>query len=129
MTAWDVVVELAEAARRRCATGAAHEPAAQGYPVLRAITNVFLRELSAYMVTLDVIRGAPTIYTTFVGYDEVAHHAGPDTSDAMGTLRAFDRTSAGCATPSATRRRVHTICFSCPTTARRPARHSCSATA
>ncbi len=64
---------------------------AEGYPILRAITNVFLRDLSTYLVVLDVIRGVPAIYTTYVGYDEVAHHAGPDTLDALRTLRGLDR--------------------------------------
>lgn len=63
----------------------------KGYPFMRALTNVFLRDLSMYLVGLDVVRGAPAIYTTFVGYDEVAHYAGPDTTDALGTLRGFDR--------------------------------------
>jgi hypothetical protein len=63
----------------------------KGYPFLRAATNVFLRDLSAYLIILDIIRGVPAIYTTFVGYDEVAHHSGPWTQDA---LSQFDRTIA-----------------------------------
>ena len=31
------------------------------------------------------------MYTLFAGYDEVAHHSGPSTRDAMQTLRDFDR--------------------------------------
>ncbi len=62
-----------------------------GYPFLRVITNVFLRDLATYAVMQEIIRGTPIIYTTFVGYDEVAHHAGPDTSDAMRTLLSYDR--------------------------------------
>lgn len=62
-----------------------------GYPFLRILTNIFLRNLSAYAVMREIIRGSPIIYTTFVGYDEVAHHAGPDTPDAMHTLRGFDK--------------------------------------
>jgi hypothetical protein len=50
-----------------------------------------MRDISTYTVILDIIRGSPAIYTTFVGYDEVAHHAGPDTKDAMDTLRGFDK--------------------------------------
>ena len=65
-----------------------------GYPFLRAATNVFLRDVSAYLIILDIIRGVPAIYTTFAGYDEVAHHSGPWTSDAYKTLRQFDRTIA-----------------------------------
>ena len=62
-----------------------------GYPFLRVITNVFLRDLATYAVMQEIVRGTPIIYTTFVGYDEVAHHAGPDTSDALNTLRGYDR--------------------------------------
>ncbi len=65
-----------------------------GYPFLRAATNVFLRDVSAYLIILDIIRGVPAIYTTFAGYDEVAHHSGPWTQDAYKTLRQFDRTVA-----------------------------------
>ena len=62
-----------------------------GYPFLRAATNVFLRDVGAYFTILDIVRGVPAIYTLFAGYDEVAHHSGPWTSDAMGTLRHFDQ--------------------------------------
>ena len=65
-----------------------------GYPFLRAATNVFLRDVSAYLIILDILRGVPAIYTTFAGYDEVAHHSGPWTQDAYKTLRQFDRTVA-----------------------------------
>ncbi len=92
LTLWDLVVELFEAARQRVLNV---QPRInrfhKAYPILRAVTNVFLRELGTYMVILDVIRGVPAIYTTYVGYDEVAHHAGPDSPDALNTLRALDR--------------------------------------
>ena len=66
----------------------------KGYPFLRAAANVFLRDISAYFTILDIVRGAPAIYTLFAGYDEVAHHSGPWTRDAMLTLRQFDRVIA-----------------------------------
>lgn len=66
----------------------------EAYPFLRAATNVFLREIGAYLTVLDIIRGTPVIYTLFAGYDEVAHHSGPSTKDAMLTLRHFDKTLA-----------------------------------
>lgn len=62
-----------------------------GYPVLRAATNIFLRDVGLYLTILDIVRGVPAIYTLFAGYDEVAHHSGPWTHDAMLTLRQFDR--------------------------------------
>ncbi len=61
-----------------------------GYPFLRAATNVFLRDIGTYFTILDVIRGVPAMYTLYAGYDEVAHHSGPYTHDADLTLRQFD---------------------------------------
>jgi len=63
----------------------------KGYPLIRAATNVFLRDVGTFAVIMDIIRGMPAVYTTYVGYDEVAHHAGPDTWDAMSTLRGLDK--------------------------------------
>lgn len=62
----------------------------KGYPAIRAATNVFLRDLETFLVALDIIRGMPAIYTSLIGYDEVAHHAGPDSKDAYQTLRGID---------------------------------------
>jgi uncharacterized membrane protein YvlD (DUF360 family) len=61
-----------------------------GYPVARMGTNVFLRNVSTFAVMAEMLRGSPAIYTTYVGYDEVAHHAGPMTKDALDTLDALD---------------------------------------
>ncbi len=92
LTLWDLVVEVFEAARQRVLNVQPRiNRLRKAYPILRAVTNVFLRELGTYMVILDIIRGVPAIYTTYVGYDEVAHHAGPDSPDALNTLRALDR--------------------------------------
>lgn len=92
LTLWDLIVELFQAARQHILnTQPRINRFRRGYPILRAVANVFLRELGTYMVILDIIRGVPAIYTTYVGYDEVAHHAGPDSPDAMHTLRALDR--------------------------------------
>jgi uncharacterized membrane protein YvlD (DUF360 family) len=88
---WDILIELGQAIRQRIRNVQPRiNRLSKGYPILRALTNVFLRDLGTYMVALDVIRGVPAIYTTYVGYDEVAHHAGPDTRDALNTLRALD---------------------------------------
>jgi hypothetical protein len=91
LTLWDIAVELVQAARQRIGRV---EPRInrleKAYPILRGVTNVFMRDLSTYTVVLDIIRGSPAIYTTYVGYDEVAHHAGPDTKDAMDTLKSID---------------------------------------
>lgn len=88
----DIALELFQAYRQRILKVQPHiNRLKKGYPLMRAVTNVFLRDLGSHMVMLDVLRGAPAIYMTWVGYDEVAHHAGPDTNDALTTLRAFDK--------------------------------------
>lgn len=61
------------------------------YPLTRAGTNVLLRNLSTFIVVNEMVRGAPAIYTTYVGYDEIAHHAGPTTEDALRSLKGLDR--------------------------------------
>ena len=63
----------------------------KGYPLLRAACTVFMRDVAAYMAALDIVRGSPSIYVTWPGYDEVAHHSGPWSSDAFGTLKRYDQ--------------------------------------
>jgi uncharacterized membrane protein YvlD (DUF360 family) len=60
------------------------------FPFVRAGTTTFMRELGTNLVILDVVRGAPSIYFTWPGYDEVAHHAGPWTEDAIAVLKPMD---------------------------------------
>ncbi|MEI2689701.1 MAG: alkaline phosphatase family protein [Anaerolineae bacterium] len=62
-----------------------------GYPFKRAATTVLLREAAHNLVALDMMRGSPAIYTTFAGYDKVAHHSGPWTRDAFRVLKRYDR--------------------------------------
>ena len=61
------------------------------YPFVRASMTVLMRDVSSYLLTLDIVRGSPSIYLTWPGYDEVAHHSGPWTIDAFKTLRQYDR--------------------------------------
>jgi uncharacterized membrane protein YvlD (DUF360 family) len=65
-----------------------------GYPFIRAATTVFMRDISGYLTTLEVIRGAPSIYVTWPGYDEVAHHSGPWSKYAFGVLKHYDEVIA-----------------------------------
>ena len=61
------------------------------YPFVRAATSVLVRDISANLTILDIVRGSPSIYVTWPGYDEVAHHSGPWTDDAFGELKRYDR--------------------------------------
>ncbi|MBI5869407.1 MAG: phage holin family protein [Actinobacteria bacterium] len=64
------------------------------YPAVRAATTVFMRDLAAYLTIMDIVRGSPSLYITWPGYDEVAHHSGPWSRHALATLRKYDRVIA-----------------------------------
>ncbi len=64
------------------------------YPFLRAATTVFMRDVSGYLTGLEIIRGAPVIYVTWPGYDEVAHHSGPWSAYAFDVLHRYDEVIA-----------------------------------
>ncbi len=66
----------------------------RGYPLLRASTTVVMRDIATYLTSLDIIRGTPALYVTWPGYDEVAHHSGPWSSDAFGVLKRYDQVIA-----------------------------------
>jgi uncharacterized membrane protein YvlD (DUF360 family) len=61
------------------------------YPLMRAGVNVFLRDVNTYLASLSILRRVPALYALYAGFDEVAHHSGPYTSDTNGELRRFDR--------------------------------------
>lgn len=61
------------------------------YPIVRAGTTSLLRELSTFTVAGDMMRGVPAVYTTYIAYDEVAHHSGISRGDALRVLRDIDR--------------------------------------
>jgi len=92
LTFLDVINEVAQATWARLTDRQPRIKRIHGpYPLVRGATNVLLRNLSTFVVANEVVRGAPAIYTTYVGYDEVAHHAGPATADALRTLKGLDQ--------------------------------------
>jgi uncharacterized membrane protein YvlD (DUF360 family) len=66
----------------------------RAYPLLRAATTVIMRDIATYLTSLDIIRGTPALYVTWPGYDEVAHHSGPWSTDAFGVLKRYDQVIA-----------------------------------
>jgi uncharacterized membrane protein YvlD (DUF360 family) len=62
-----------------------------GYSFARAWATVVQRDLQVATVVGDVIAGRSVIYTTFLAYDEVAHHSGIERSDALAVLHDLDR--------------------------------------
>src|SRR4051812_27220986 len=63
----------------------------RGYAVVRAWATVIQRDLQIATVVGDMMAGRPVIYTTFLAYDEVAHHSGMERHDALAVLRQVDR--------------------------------------
>ncbi len=62
------------------------------YYFTRVVADVFLRELSTYAIIGDIIAGdKDVVYTTFMGYDEVAHHCGISDDETFYVLRKLDR--------------------------------------
>jgi uncharacterized membrane protein YvlD (DUF360 family) len=61
------------------------------YSLMRAWATIIQRDLQVEAVIADMYAGLPVAYTTFLAYDEVAHHSGIERADALATLRQVDR--------------------------------------
>jgi uncharacterized membrane protein YvlD (DUF360 family) len=66
-------------------------PRSRMYAVVRAWATVIQRDLQIATVVGDMMAGRPVIYTTFLAYDEVAHHSGIERHDTLAVLRQVDR--------------------------------------
>lgn len=60
------------------------------YPLLRAGTNVLLRDLGTALVIEEMYRGTSVIFVNYTDYDEIAHHAGPERGEALDALDGVD---------------------------------------
>ena len=60
------------------------------YALVRSYATVIQLDLQVAAVTADVLAGRPVIYTTFLAYDEVAHHSGLERPDTLAVLRRVD---------------------------------------
>ena len=85
----DVFLEW-RAARRQRRAGAERVNRGGLYPWMRATITVAMRDLNVALLMGDIIEGIPVVYSTFVGYDEVAHHSGVVEPDAFAVLRRHD---------------------------------------
>src|SRR6478609_3726462 len=57
---------------------------------MRSYATVIQLDLQVAAVTADVLAGRPVVYTTFLAYDEVAHHSGVERPDTLAVLRRVD---------------------------------------
>jgi hypothetical protein len=60
------------------------------FPYIRIFVNVFVRELQTMAILLDIFLGVPVIYSTFMQYDELGHHFGPSSWQALRDMRRTD---------------------------------------
>ncbi len=86
---WDVLLEL-RAARRQRRSGGEHVDRGGLYPLMRGAITVIMRDLNVATLMGDIVEGVPVVYSTFVGYDEVAHHSGVEEPDAFKVLKQHD---------------------------------------
>ncbi len=61
------------------------------YPLVRAWTTVIQRDLAAAALISDIFAGRPVGYSTFVGYDEIAHHSGIERPETLRALSQLDQ--------------------------------------
>ena len=61
------------------------------YAAVRAWATVVQLDLQVASVVDDMLSGRPVIYTTFLAYDEVAHHSGIERADTLAVLAKVDR--------------------------------------
>ncbi|WP_189939006.1 phage holin family protein [Streptomyces sulfonofaciens] len=90
----EVVREWGQSARARLRGTEPRVGRAGLYPLIRAFATVVERDVVVAAVVGDLLAGRTAIYADLVGYDEVAHHSGPHSRDALKVLQRLDRSLA-----------------------------------
>ena len=82
---WSQIVHSIKNIRPRIRRGIVYIPT-------RAATNVFMREINTSTLIGDMMIGDIDVaYSTYLGYDEIAHHSGVRDNDAWFALREMDK--------------------------------------
>jgi uncharacterized membrane protein YvlD (DUF360 family) len=87
----EVVSELWSAAQQRRHDVQPRVHRGFAYALMRAWGTIIQRDLQVQAVIADMYAGRPVTYTTFLAYDEVAHHSGVERPETLLTLRRVDR--------------------------------------
>ena len=87
----EVVSELWSAAQQRRLDVRPRMHRGFVYALMRAWGTIIQRDLQVQAVIADMYAGRPVTYTTFLAYDEVAHHSGVERPETLLTLRRVDR--------------------------------------
>ena len=99
-------------------------PRPRMYALVRAWATVVQRDLQVSAIVGDMMAGRPVVYSTFLAYDEVAHHSGIERHDTLAVLRQVDRQLARVAVGRPGRAAALRARRPRPTTASRRARRS-----
>src|SRR3954454_118755 len=86
----EIVSELWSAAQQRRLVVRPRVKRGFVYSIMRAWATIIQTDLQVESVIADIYAGRPVTYTTFLAYDEVAHHSGIERPDALVTLRRVD---------------------------------------
>lgn len=93
-TAWSFVAEVVREICQAAASRARRDRPRVGrgglYPLLRAFATVVERDVAVAAVIGDILAGRTVVYADLVAYDEVAHHSGPLSRDALKVLGRLD---------------------------------------
>jgi uncharacterized membrane protein YvlD (DUF360 family) len=86
-----VVNEYFQARRQRIRDVKPRIDRGMPFPFLKAATTTIMRDMLMDLVIAEMGRGTPVVYADYLGYDEVAHHAGPERPESMAQLDSVDR--------------------------------------
>ena len=86
-----VITEYFQARRQRVRDVKPRISRGMPFPFLKASTTTIMRDMVVDLIIGEMGRGTPVIYADYLGYDEVAHHAGPERPESMQQLDRVDR--------------------------------------
>jgi uncharacterized membrane protein YvlD (DUF360 family) len=91
LSIYDVVDELVHSIQQRRRDVRPRIKRDWKYAIVRAYATAVQLDLQVESVVGDIEAGRPVVYTTFLAYDEVAHHSGIERTDTLAVLRRVDR--------------------------------------
>lgn len=109
LTLSEVVKEWIEARLQRVTDIRPRVHRGASFMVLRAVSNVLLRDLNVTFLIHAMGRGTPIMYVDLVDYDELAHHAGPERLESLRSLAGVDQVLASLERAAAAAPREYSI--------------------
>ena len=91
LMAWDIVLEKRSAWLQWLRNEQPRVNRGGIYFLFRALLTVIVKDFALATLRGDMYSGTPCAYVSLAGYDEVAHHSGIRSSDALEILRKLDR--------------------------------------